>query len=84
MGKEENTIREKNKKAIYKNSRVNLVGCQFINSMGAPLSASKQQKIYALQGFYINRQFSGLPGALLCYFKHLLSCYMACKLVTML
>lgn len=29
--KEVNTIREKNKKTSYKNARVNLIGCQFIN-----------------------------------------------------
>lgn len=51
MEKEENIIREKNKKPPYKNPRVNLVGYQFINSTGAPLSASRQQKIYTLQGF---------------------------------
>lgn len=83
-GKRKTLLREENKKPAYKTSGVHLVGHQFINSTGAPLSTSRQQKFHALQGFYINREISALPGALLCYFKHLLSCYMAYKLVTML
>lgn len=51
IAKEENTIREKNKKPTSKNFRVILVGSPLINSTDAPLSASRHQKVYVVQGF---------------------------------
>lgn len=51
IGKEENSIREKNKKPTSKILRVILGGYHFINSTNAPLSASRHQKLYAVQGF---------------------------------
>lgn len=51
IGKEDNTIREKNKKLTSNILRVILVGYHFINSTDAPLSASRHQKLYAVQGF---------------------------------
>lgn len=51
IGKDENTIREKNKKPNSKILRVILVVSHVINSIDAPLTASGHQKVYVVQGF---------------------------------
>lgn len=55
MGKEENTVREENKKPTYKTSGIHLVWHHFINSTGVPLSASRQHKLHVLQGFHVKK-----------------------------